>query len=177
MTTWTTPRTWADNDLVDAADLNEQLRDNLEALKDPPSDSYVADEATNYATDSTSWVDVDDTNMALQITTHGGDIMIGFHGNLKRKSGNADYACFNVDYNGSKVAGGDGILASSQVGPGVPTPVSFVRLLTGLDAGTYTFKLQWKVLTGGVGYGVAMYSGDGDANWDMHPQFWVREVS
>lgn len=30
--TWTAPRTWADNDLVAAADLNEQLRDNLEYL-------------------------------------------------------------------------------------------------------------------------------------------------
>lgn len=30
---WTTPATWVDGAAVDAADLNEQVRDNLEYLK------------------------------------------------------------------------------------------------------------------------------------------------
>ncbi|MEL6406094.1 MAG: hypothetical protein AAFR81_17115 [Chloroflexota bacterium] len=75
---WTTPKTWSNEPLV-AGDLNTHLRDNMEALKDPPSEQVVLDEASNYSTSSTVFVDVDNTVLSLTLETNGGDVMVHFH--------------------------------------------------------------------------------------------------
>ena len=46
---WTAPRTWALNDLVTPALLNEQLRDNLLALRTPPTCRATQTTATSLA--------------------------------------------------------------------------------------------------------------------------------
>ena len=51
------------------------MQDNFRALKDPPSADYVLNEGSDYTTTSTSFVDVDATNLALSITTKGGDVL------------------------------------------------------------------------------------------------------
>ncbi len=164
---WTTPKTWSVDELLTAADLNEQLRDNMNALKSPPSAEYTLNEASDYSTSSTTFVDVDGTNLALTVNTNGGDVMVHFHGVIN-SSGNRVY--LDVDVDGSRVAGDDGITGgyfSNRM------PISFTRLLTGLSAGEHTFTLQWKVSGGSA----TMFAGAGSANEDWHPQFWVREVS
>ncbi len=50
---------------------------------------------------------------------------------------------------------------------------SFFKLIQGLSAGVHTFKLQWKVNSGTA----TLLAGSGTANGDIHPQFFVREVS
>lgn len=174
MPTYTTPKTWTNEPLV-YSDLNTHLRDNMEALKDPPSANYELNESSNYSTTSTSFVDIDATagKLSLTITTNGGDVLVGFHGALAHSV--PDNIYFDIDVDGTRHAGDDGILGLAPYATfaGGRASVSFVRLITGLAAGSHTFKLQWKTKTG-TG---TLLAGAGTSNGDTHPQFWVREVS
>src|SRR3712207_4948156 len=80
--TWHTPKSWSTGELVTATNLNEQLRDNLEFLKAPPNNAYLLNEAANYTTTSTSFVEVDGagSELTLSLTTAGGDVLIVFNG-------------------------------------------------------------------------------------------------
>jgi hypothetical protein len=171
---WTQPKTWTNEPLV-AGDLNTHLRDNLEALKEPPTASYVLNESSDYSTTSTSFGNVDGTKLSLTITTSGGDVLIGFYGTFK-PGNNANIGYLDVEMDGLRIGGDDGLIAVERAATGATPnrlPISFVRLVTGLAAGSHTFKLQWKV-NGGTG---ELYAGAGTLGTDLHPQFWVREVS
>jgi hypothetical protein len=165
---WTTPATWAVDQLVTAGDLNTHLRDNLNALKTPPSAHYELDESSDYTTTSTSFTDVDATKLALTITTTGGDVFVHFHGVVTNSAVEQTY--LNVDVDGSPVAGDGGI--TFQRGTDTES-LSFTRLISGLEAGEHTFKLRWKV-SGGT---ATLYAGAGTSGFDVHPQFWAREMS
>lgn len=164
---WTTPKTWATDELVTASNLNTHLRDNLNALKSPPSAAYTLNEAADFTTTSTSFVDVSASKLALTITTAGGDVLVHFDGRL----GATARVYLDVAVDGTRLAGDDGITANGD--SGTAESISFTRLITGLSAGAHTFKLQWKVNTG-TG---TLYAGAGTSALDLHPQFWVREVS
>lgn len=164
---WTTPKTWTSEPLT-SLDLNTQLRDNLEALKDPPTASYTLNETSNYTTTSTAFVDIDATRLALTITTSGGDVMAHFHGVIGAAAGRVN---LDLDVDGVRHAGDDGLTRLDTI----TAPVSFTRLIRGLSAGTHTFRLQWRVSSGA---NATLYAGAGTApQFDLHPQFWVREVS
>lgn len=165
--TWTTPKTWVTGEPLTASDMNTHLRDNLEALKNPPSAQVTLNQASDYTTTATSFVDVDSGVLSLTISTHGGDVMVAFHGNV----GATSRVYLNITADGVPIAGDDGI--ASNTGTGDNTLFSFVRLVTGLAPGPHTFRLQWKVNSGTA----TLYAGAGTANWDVHPQFWAREVS
>lgn len=173
---WTAPRTWSTGELVTATIMNTHIRDNLDALKDPPTNLYNVDEASNYSTTSTSFADVDSTDLALAITTGGGDVMIGFSCNVVVGAA-SDKVYFNVMVDGVDDVADDGLIGisasvSSVAAPG--EPITFTYLKQGLSAASHTFKLRWKVDTGTT---ATLYAGAGTASGDMHPQFWVREVS
>lgn len=168
--TWITPKTWTANELVTAAMLNTHLRDNLNALKAPPTQHYECDESANYTTTSGVFVDVDATNLALTIETTGGDLLVHFHGTISQTSTVAA-VMFDLELDGARVAGNDGILVVQTNAQA--TPVSFTYLITGLSADEHTIALQWKTTTGSA----TMYAGAGTAYSDIHPQMWAREVS
>lgn len=165
MATYTTPKTWTSEPLT-SADLNTYLRDNMIARKDPPFDSYVLNEGSDYTETSTSFADVDATNLALTIITTGGNVKVYFHGSFYQGSG--EYA-LDVAVDGVRHGSDDGILVFSG---GVNIAQSFTRLIEGLAAGSHTFKLQWKISAGTA----TMHSGAGTSTRDSHPQFWVQEV-
>ena len=170
---WTTPRTWTTGELITAAIMNTHIRDNLNVLKAPPSDNYEVNEVSDYTTTSTSFIDVDGTNLSFTFTTSGGDVMVHFHAALLAAAGNQIY--FNVDIDGSPHAADDGIIAVEDES-GVSDAdqnVTFTRLIIGLSAASHTFKLQWKVDAGTA----TLYAGAGTSEKDLHPQFWAREVS
>ena len=173
MTDWTAPRTWSTGDALTAALMNEQLRDNLTVLKDPASEMS---ELTQYSTTSTSWTDVDGTNLSFTITTEGGDVIIGFSGTGQAGAGGQTTAYFDVDIDGTRMGGDDGLIfesGNSATNEEMYHNLSFVLLKEGLSAGSHTFKLQWKV-SGGTWYLLGNTSATGTK---IHPQFWVREVS
>lgn len=166
---WTTPKTWQVDELVTATIMNTHIRDNLNALKAPPSAAYVCDEVSDYVTTSTVFVDVDSTNLALTINTNGGDVLVHFHGMINAYS----QTFFNVAVDGTDDGPDDGYISAANGGSSEREAVSFTRLISGLSAGSHTFTLRWKVAAG-TG---RLYAGAGTASSDVHPQFWVREVS
>jgi hypothetical protein len=165
--TWTQPKTWTSEPLT-SADLNIHLRDNLEALKDPPSSLYVGNQGTDWTTTSLTFVNVDAVNLSLSITTNGGDVMVHFEGVITNSGGGVALD-FSVD--GVRYVGDDGICRNVS---SASEAVSFTRLVTGLSAASHTFNLMFKALGAGT---ATIYAGAGTANFDVHPQFWVREVS
>lgn len=171
---YTSPRTWVAGETVTAALLNTHLRDNLIALKDPPTDSYNVNEASDYNTTSTTFVDIDATDLALTITTTGGDVLVGFSGSIEENTGALEFVYLDVAVDGTRRGGDDGILMIGNTVSTEPQVMSFVYLVTGLSAGSHTFKLQWKVSAGGD---ATMWAGAGTSEKDVHPQFWAREVS
>ena len=177
--TWTTPKTWVTGEALTASDLNTHVRDNLDYLKDaiddltsPPTDHYECDEASDYTTTSTSFVAVDSTNLRLTITTNGGDVLIVFTGSVANSAaGYRTYLDIEVD-DASYLGDDDGLVVFSNAA-NYNTPPSLVALAQNLSAGEHTFELHWKV-EGGT---ATLYAGAGTSNKDVHPAFWVREVS
>lgn len=140
------------------------------------ADAYTANQVSDYTTSSTTFADVDGTNFNLSVSTNGGDVLIGFYGNVKVSGSGAPTVYFDVLQDAARVAGDDGLMfslvGSTDTVFDQYQPVSFVYLVTGLSAATYAFKLQWKVSTAAV----ILYAGAGTASLDVHPQFWVKEV-
>jgi hypothetical protein len=169
---YTDPKTWSESEALTHTDFNTYIRDNQTALKSPPSDSYVCNEAADYTTTSTSFVDVDATNLSLQITTTGGDVMAHFY--LSASNTNiGNFTFFDIDLDGTRIAGDDGMICARAGSVNGRNAISATHLVTSLAAGTHTFKLQWKCSANTS----TVYAGAGTANGDLHPQFWVREVS
>ncbi|HVO70081.1 MAG TPA: hypothetical protein VMT24_08550 [Aggregatilineaceae bacterium] len=171
---WTTPKTWNVDELLTAANLNTHLRDNLNALKAPPTDHYECDEASEYTTTSTSFVDVDGTNLALTITTSGGDVLVHFHASVVHTNNGKIF--FDMTLDGSRISRDDGFLGGyvSNAGAGntASSWMSFTRLVTGVAAGEHTFVLQWRTTAS-----TAKLFAGATTGQDVHPQFWAREVS
>lgn len=168
--TWTAPRTWATDELVTAALMNEQLRDNVDFLRNPPFASYLLNNS-DYTTTSSSFVNVDNTNLSLTITTQGGPLLIGFYGSIYHSSASGR-VFFDVDIDGTSRVGGDDGLVVSTVSSTV-SAVSFLVWKAGLSAASHTFKLQWKTSTSTA----TLYAGQGTSGWKTHSQFWVKELS
>ena len=167
---WSSPRSWSVGELVSASLLNSHLRDNLEFLKTPPTAAYALNESGDYTTTSTSFVNVDGTKLALTITTAGGDVLVGFCGSILQSAASV---FFDVDVDTIRTGGDDGLCVVSPSSASQRFNATFFKLIQGLSAGVHTFKLQWKVNSGTA----TLFAGAGTANGDIHPQFFVREVS
>ena len=181
---WTTPKTWVAGNTLTAAELNEQVRDNLTFLNSKPSADYVLDEASDYTTTSGTFVDIDSTNLSLSITTGGGDVLAWFTAICYPNTTNSPtHANFDIDVDGSRIGGDDGLQIAIASGSGTyaydQRGFFVVRLITGLSAGSHTFTAQWKVASGWtMPAGAGTTSGPGGATFslDIHPQFGVREL-
>ena len=170
---WVAPVTRSTGTLITASIWNADIVANTLALKDPPTDSSIINEAADYTTTSTSFVDVDATDLALSVTSTGGAIMVHFHGSVRNATINGA-VFFDFTTNAVRDAGDDGLaLHVTENGGVVVTTPSFTRLVEGLAAGTHNFALQWRTNTGTA----ILYAGAGTSNRDVHPQFWAREVS
>ena len=167
---WTAPKTWSSEPLT-SLDLNQNVRDNLNHLKnrlDSSVGKFVSGEAMLQTT-ATEFVDVDAVNLSLTLTTHGGDVLLGFTGTAQSgRPAGAFY--FNVAVDEVNYVADDGIICnqiSGSVDNNRRKPLSFVMLIPGLSAGSHTFKLRWKTDAGNT------------AKMDvvsLHPQFWAKEI-
>ena len=164
---WSSPRSWSVGELVTAALMNAHLRDNLEFLKTPPTDSEILNEGADYTITSTSYV-IMDLAKRLTITTAGGDVFWAFSGAVANSSG---ITFLDVAVDTVRLGGDDGLIAINSANARLAG--TCFRLITGLSAGVHTFDLWWKV-SAGTG---TIYAGAGTANADLHPQMFVREIS
>lgn len=159
--------------VVTKADLDDYLSENINYLKNTPSALYDCDESSDYTTTSTTFTTVDSTNLNFTIETAGGDVEIHFHGVVKG-SASASRVWFDVEVDGSNLAGDDGLTGVVFEAGALTTemPVALCVRATGLSAGDHTFKLVWKVSSGTA----TLYAGAGTSNADFHPQMWVEET-
>lgn len=154
-----------------ASIMNTHVRDNLNALKAPPTSIYNVNTTPDYTTTSTSFTNIDGTNLSLSITTTGGDLLVVFFAMYTFSA--AGPVHFNITLDGTAQAADDGFVGmrpgGTLVGMGfICMPV----LLQSVSAATHTVAVQWKVGTAGT---ATLYNGAGTATADIHPQFWVRE--
>lgn len=167
-----TPETWLE-ELVTSAKWTRELKTNILALKDPPSQNYESNEGANYTKTGGNWANVD-TDFNLSITTTGGAVLLSFIGNVIAAGDPTSIAYLDVAVDGTRIinqaAAGLAVVVGSA-----SSLISFSRLVTGLSAGAHTFNLQWNVSSGLVT--ATLYAGAGTANYDVHPQFFVREIS
>ncbi len=167
---WTTPKTWSSEPLT-SIDLNTYVRDNQNHLKDrlDASASKVISGATLLTTTANSFVDVDATKLSLTLTTHGGDVLLGFTGSVRNSKGNSTTS-LNVAVDGVDYIADDGLIGvklTHSVDTVRHKPISFVMLITGLSPGSHSFKLRWKTTDGATAQMDIV---------DLHPQFWAKEI-
>ena len=167
---WTAPKTWTSEPLT-SLDLNTYVRDNQNHLKDrlDNSASRIISALSTFSTTSTDWVDIDAQKLSLTLTTHGGDVLLGYTGSVKNGK-DGKYSYFNVAVDGVDRFAGSGVSMLSIGGTQDtyrPKPLSIVVLIPDLSAGSHTFTLRWKVQSGS------------SAHMDVtnsHPQFWAKEL-
>lgn len=97
----------------------------------------------NYTTSSTSFANVDGTNMALTITTGARRVLIGFAGFVQSSAGNRTIS-FDVDLDGTRMGNktyGYNALTVSSTWNG---NAGFTILSDVLSAGSHTFTLMWR---------------------------------
>ena len=172
---WTTPKTWTPG-MVNAADMNLHVRDNLNALKAPATGIRAVNAGADYTTSSTSFAFVDLTDLGMGLTLTGGDVLVSLSASVDNDTGGAR-VYFDVRYFPGPVdaAGDDGLIMVQMP----PTPASrpfvvhFNLLLQGLGTGLHQFYLRWKTNTGVA----KLYSGAGTSGYDVHPFFVAREIS
>lgn len=154
---WNNPTWKAESITVEK--LNTRLRDNMTALKEPPTDYYhYSYTGASFATTTSTSFAVISANLSLSLTTTGGDVLLVFNA-----AASNCYLDFTVD--DERLGGTDGILA-------IPTLATYgeqtqmIWLAQNLAAGDHTFEVHWKVA-----------SGTGTLYQFVPPSFFAREVS
>ena len=180
---WTTPKTWTSEPLT-SEDMNTHLRDNLNAIKSPPTDVVNIDQGTDYSKNTYgAWSDLNTNDLALSITPTGDTVLIGFSGGVtyRQTETSYKYAFFDVYVDGiGRLGGADGLAVvqlkthSSGVWEENSETVTFLHLLTGVTPGqTLNMRLQIKTT-----WHYAIVHGDASGGIiKTAAQFWAREVS
>jgi hypothetical protein len=128
--------------------LNPGANEDLEVALDfaLPSDEYQV--SADLTTTSTTFVDMDATNLNLSITTNGGDVLVVWYGTFQNNAATAKIQIdFSVD--GTDVGtGGAGILRDAYNTASSPQAMGFAHIITGLSVASHTFKMRWKTTSG-----------------------------
>jgi hypothetical protein len=137
-------RTLNTGDLISASDANQWWGDNAEYLLSGRPASTIR-YSSAYSTTSTSFVDIDATNLIRTITVTGGRVLCFalFNRLLVSTTPTGYYSCidFIVD---STTRLGDTTWGSLIVSQAVDEVQFMYGIAGGLSAGSHTFKLQWK---------------------------------
>ena len=148
---FTLPATWQ-SQLVTVAQFNQQIRDNMNALKDPPGAvSYISANYTGASAATFANVDPNDVDGVFRhtLTLYGTFCSVRFAGTMHYGNANANGA-LNISVNGNDYFPfNSGFqrwnMNAVAAGGGVYMPLSFDVLLTGLTAGANTVRLRWAV--------------------------------
>ena len=143
---WTTPRTWAVNEQLTAALMNQQVRDNLSYLKST-IDSIKEIHASDYHYRSDAWSVTGGTyqaitDLSVQITTTVTCDLYVFHTGY---AGGTNGAYVKIYINGDDP--GDYIFVAVRTG--TEQPYAFVYRKSSVAAGTYTIQPYAKEIVSG----------------------------
>ena len=142
---WTTPKTWV-SEVLTSNDMNTYLSDNTQYLYDQLTAGlaeYTYTRATgNYSTTSTSYVDIDSTNMTATLTTAGGDLLVNFTGSMYKSGSPSQNIRVAVILDGTIYQ----LLQYLDTGS---FNVSFTRVFDNISAGDHTLTMQWRLSTSG----------------------------
>lgn len=145
MAEWQTMNNLSVGDLVTEADM-DALRGNIEYLLDPNKQRALYT-GGNFTTSSTSFVDVDATNISATLDTNGGPVLIVVSGSGSHSvAGGTFYLDVTVD--GARQGGTKGLWFADVGAANGNVGVGFSLLVTGLSAAEHVFKLQWRVDAG-----------------------------
>jgi hypothetical protein len=103
----------------------------------------------------------------------GSAVLLGFTGAMILST--TGYAKFDFDVDGTRFANGgtDGLTAGNFIN-GNPNLITMMALVTGLAAGSHTFKPKWCVSSGAITG--TLFAGNGTGGQDFLPDFWAVEV-
>lgn len=167
---WNTPETgWIDGAIVGTSDMNA-IGEDLNYLKAMPFDNYLLQEGADYSTSSTSFTDIDSSDLALSVTTTGGDLEISFYGSFNINT--SAFVYLDVDVDGTRVGLDDGLVIENLSSGVAGRTVGFIVRKSGLSAAAHTIKLQWKVSANTA----TLYAGAGTSAKDVHGMFCAKEV-
>jgi hypothetical protein len=133
MPSWANMNNLATGDLLTEADM-DTMRGNIEYLLNPNSALVEYDNSADYTTTSSSWVDVDSTNITLPITTNGGPLWLWALVTLI--TGGVSDVGLRIVVDGTPAVTWefDNVYTNGRTICGFYTP----------SVGTHTVKLQWK---------------------------------
>jgi hypothetical protein len=104
--------------------------------------------AGDYTTTSTSFVDVDGTNLALTITTGARRVLVSLAAQARHDSVSGS-TFIDLMLDGTSLSGAtNGIVAFTQNNVNYLWNPSFTYITDALSAGSHTFKLRWRVDAG-----------------------------
>lgn len=148
---WTDRATKSAGDIPIAAEWNESIA-NENYLLNPNSATFldttstsIAGGTTQYSTSSTSFTDIDATDLSHTIETHGGPVLVNIGGVL----GAGTYLDLAVD--GTRIGDSTNGLRKAEGATQLSVNITYIVPASSLTAGSHTFKLQYKVASG-TGY-------------------------
>lgn len=137
---WTTPKTWVDDEVVEAVDLNAHVRDNLAYVHSGKPLTALKVTGGDYSGSGSSFADVDATNAAITLSVTTGRVRVTATVTPTTSSGHTVY--FDVLVDGTRFANGTGGVYALEAGLGARSgTIDFY--VTGLSTGSHIFKLQW----------------------------------
>lgn len=149
---YTVPKTWAVDEVLGATDMNTYVRDNVAALKNPPSFlTAFASGALVLSTTATTFTAISSA-LSASLGTYGGDIMVFIQLQL---AGDTDTRRISLDWwvNGTALYGAYAFGAGrarpgTTTGPTGNMTVFGPLLVTGLASGTHVFQPVWRTDAG-----------------------------
>lgn len=171
---WTNMPTWLPDQVVGATDFNTYLTDNMTYLfSGRGGNTVVRDNGASYSSTSSSFADIDSTNLAITTSIVSGKALILFTG-VSIMAAASIQAAFDITVDGTRIgaSGNDG-LVTLQAGTAThKIPFCIAAVKTGLSVGNHTFKPVWRAILGTI----VLYAGNGVSTEDTLPTFSVVEI-
>ena len=150
--TYTIPKTWVVDELLVATDMNTYVRDNVAALKNPPSFlTAFASGALVLSTTATTFTAISSA-LSASLGTYGGDIMVFIQlqlaGDTSTRRISLDWLVNGTALYGAYAFGAGGARPGTTTATKGNTTVFGPLLVTGLASGTHVFQPVWKTDAG-----------------------------
>lgn len=146
----TTVPTKNPGDLLGSTDWNTYIRDNdAFNFNGKAAVAIARDNGGAYSTSSSTFVDVDGTNLSITINSATGRAWVTFHGTLYSNGDVSALGRLDVTVDGTRIGGTDGL--ATQFWTTAAAHMQIHHPVLGLTPGSHTFKLQWKI-GGGAAY-------------------------